>query len=169
MRKNILTIVIMAATVVNLILTIIMVFSIMPAMNKTNRLVDKVAAVIDMELEQEEAENYSVENLEPYEVKFENKQTINLTKEEGDKESHYVIIDGFYVSFNKEADDYKDIYESVQAAPVYVTDCVKAAIAEQTISTLNESAIKELALAKIQEFYNSKCIVQVSLSGYMYQ
>ena len=54
MKKNILTIVIMASTVLNLVLTIIMVFSIVPAMNKTNKLVDKVASVIDLELEKEE-------------------------------------------------------------------------------------------------------------------
>ena len=40
MKKNILTIVIMAATLVNLILTIVLVFSVMPAMNKTGNLVD---------------------------------------------------------------------------------------------------------------------------------
>ena len=71
------------------------------------------------------------------------------------------------VSFNKEADDYKDISESVQKANVYVVDCVKEAISNQTIQTLNENTIKEEALAKIQEFYKSKCIVQISLSGYM--
>lgn len=169
MKKNILTIVIMAATVVNLILTIIMVFSIVPAANKTNRLADKVAEVIDMELEQEDAENYSFEDLMPYEVEFENKQTINLKKDEGDKEAHYVVIDGFTVSLYKEADDYDKIYESVQTSPVYVTDCVKSAIAEQTINTLNEESIKASALAKIQEFYNSKCIVRMDLNGYMYQ
>lgn len=169
MRKNILTIVIMAVTVVNLILTVIMVFSIVPASNKTNRLADKVSEVIDMELEQDEAEKYSFEDLTPYEVKFENKQTINLTKQDGDKEPHYVVIEGFSVSLNKEAEDYDKIYQSVQESPVYVTDCVKAAIAEQTISTLNEGVIKESALAKIQDFYQSKCIVEVYLNGYMYQ
>lgn len=169
MKKNILTIVIMAATVVNLILTIIMVFSIVPAANKTNRLADKVAEVIDMELEQDQAEDYSFENLTPYAVDFDNKQTINLTREDGDKEAHYVVLDGFSISLNKEADDYDKIYEAVQASPVYVTGCVKSAVSEQTISTLNEEAIKASALAKIQDFYKSKCIVRVDLNGYMYQ
>ena len=42
MKKNILTIVIMASTVTNLVLTAVMMFSIVPAMNKTNKLIDKV-------------------------------------------------------------------------------------------------------------------------------
>lgn len=168
MKKNILTIVIMASTVVNLILTIVMVFSIIPAMNKTNKLVDKVASVIDLEIEKEEDAAYSVEDLEAYEIPFENKQTINL-KKDTDNEDHFVVIEGIVVSFNKEADDYSKVSESVKAASVYVTDFVKETISEQTISTLNENTIKEQALAKIQEFYDSKCIVMISLNGYMFQ
>ncbi len=168
MKKNILTIVIMASTVLNLVLTIIMVFSVVPAMNKTNKLVDKVASVIDLELEKEEDKNYDVKDLEPFDIPFENKQTINL-KQGGDGESHYVILEGISVSFNKEADDYSDVSESVKAASVYVVDCVKEAISEQTIQTLNENTVKELALAKIQEFYDSKCVVRISLLGYMFQ
>lgn len=169
MKKNILTIVIMAATVLNLVLTIIMVFSIVPAMNKTNKLANKVREVIDLEVEKEEEEQYSFKDLEPYDIAFENKQTINLKQEPGDDESHYVIIEGVSVSFNKEADDYSDISASVQESSVYVVDCVKEAISEQTIKTLNENEVKRLALQKIQDFYNSKCIVRLSLSGYMFQ
>ncbi len=169
MKKNILTIVIMASTVMNLILTIVMVFSIVPAMNKTNKLVDKVASVIDLEIDKEEEAEYSVEDLEAYPITFESKQTINLKPDGGDTESHYVVIDGITVSFNKEAEDYKTVSESVKAADVYITDFVKEAISEQTINTLNEQMVKENALAKIQDFYGSKCIVRVSLSGFMFQ
>lgn len=169
MKKNILTVVIMASTVINLILTIVMVFSIVPAMNKTNRLVDKVASVIDLEIEKEEDQQYSVEDLEAYEIKFDSKQTINLTRDTDDTESHFVVLEGVVVSFNKEADDYSKVSESVKAADVYIRDFVKEAISEQTINTLNENAVKEQALAKIQEFYGSKCIARLSLTGYMFQ
>ena len=127
-----------------------------------------MASVIDLELEKEEDKNYDVKDLEPFDIPFENKQTINL-KQGGDGESHYVILEGISVSFNKEADDYSDVSESVKAASVYVVDCVKEAISEQTIQTLNENTVKELALAKIQEFYDSKCVVRISLLGYMFQ
>lgn len=169
MKKNILTVVIMASTVINLILTIVMVFSIVPAMNKTNKLVDKVASVIDLEIEKEEDQQYSVEDLEAYTIAFESKQTINLMPEPGDNDSHFVILEGVVVSFNKEADDYSNISESVKAADVYIRDFVKEAISEQTINTLNENEVKEAALAKIQDFYGSKCIVRISLTGYMFQ
>ncbi len=171
MKKNILTIVIMASTVLNLVLTIVMVFSILPAMNKTNKLVDKVASVINLEIEPEEAADYKVEDLDTYAITFESKQTINLRSDGGDSESHFVVIDGITVSFNKNSDDYDDISEAVKTASVYVTDCVKEAIAEKSISEVqaDQNSIKELALAKIQKFYDSKCIVRISLDGFMFQ
>ena len=50
MKKNILTIIIMAATLINVVLSVVLVFAVMPAMNKTSALVDKVSSVIDLEL-----------------------------------------------------------------------------------------------------------------------
>ena len=44
MKKNILTIIVMAVSIVNLVLGIVLVFSIVPASNKTAALVDKVAS-----------------------------------------------------------------------------------------------------------------------------
>ena len=40
MKKNILTIIIMAATLINVVLSVVLVFAVMPAMNKTSALVD---------------------------------------------------------------------------------------------------------------------------------
>ena len=51
MKKNILTIVIMAASIINLILSAVLIFSVMPTMNKTSNLIDKVSSVIDLEIE----------------------------------------------------------------------------------------------------------------------
>lgn len=169
MKKNILTIAIMAASVLNLVLTIVLVFSIVPAMNKTNKLIDKVAEVINLELEKEDTMDYAVEDLEPLAITFDGKQTINLKADPGDTEAHFVVIDGITVSFNKKADDYEKIKESVTAADVYITDFVKEALAEQTITTLDENTVKESALEKIREFYGSNCIVRISLQGYMFQ
>ncbi len=159
MKKNILTIIIMASCLLNLILT----------MNKTSQLVDKVATAIDLETDAEAAGDYSIENLEPYSITFENKQTINLKPDEGDSTSHFAVLEGVTISFNTEAEDYKEISESVKAKDVYVTEIVKETIADQSMKTLDQNAVKEQALAKIQKLYGSKCIVRLALNGFMFQ
>lgn len=170
MKKNIFTVIITASTILNLALTSLIVFSVVPAMNKTNKLIDKVAAAIDLELDEgDEEEGYSAADLAPHSITFESKQTINLKRDEGDKDSHFVIIEGLDVSFNTKAEDYQEISELVNTTEVYITDIVKEEIAKQTITTLDENDIKEKALAKIQEFYKTKCIVKLSFAGYMFQ
>ncbi|MDD7349053.1 MAG: hypothetical protein PUG66_04290 [Clostridiales bacterium] len=169
MKKNILTIVIMAASLLNLVLTIVIVFAVVPTMNKTSQLVDKVATAIDLETKEEEAGEYSIESLEPYSITFENKQTINLKPDEGDKESHFAILEGVTISFNTEAEDYKEVSESVKAKDVYISEIVKETIADQSMKTLDQNEVKKQALAKIQELYGSKCIVRLSLNGFMFQ
>ncbi|MCR5797209.1 MAG: hypothetical protein K6G63_04745 [Eubacterium sp.] len=170
MKKNILTIIIAASTVLNLVLTMVLVFSVVPAMNKTNNLVDKVATAVDLELEETgQSKGYEVTDLEPYDITFDNKQTINLKREQGDTEAHFVILEGVTVSFNTKADDYDDISASVKGSGVYISDIVKEVISQETIQSLDETKIKEKALEKVKEFYKSECIVRLSLKGYMFQ
>ena len=68
MKKNILTIIIMAATLINVVLSVVLVFAVMPAMNKTSALVDKVSSVIDLEIEDPNAEEeeYTMSDLRTY-------------------------------------------------------------------------------------------------------
>ena len=169
MKKNILTIVIMAATLINLVLSAVMIFSVVPAMNKTSNLVDKVASVVDLEIEDanKDAQDYTVEDLKPFEVKYDTSLKINLQKDNGDETLHYAVLDGIVVSFNTKADDYDTIYKAVEANPVYVNDIVKETIAEYSITTINESKIKAEAIKKMQEKYNTKCIVELSLTGFL--
>ena len=78
MKKNMLTIIIMASTLVNLVLTIVLVFAIMPAMNKTSNLVDKVASVIDLEIDTADdgEEEYAISDLQIYKIEYECKRKI---------------------------------------------------------------------------------------------
>ena len=107
MKKNMMTVAIMAMCAVILILNLIMFFVMIPSFNKYNTLVNKVASNIDLEIESQnkEEEQTDVSEWEPIEIKFENKQTINLKRDEDDTDAHYAILESFTVSFNKEADD----------------------------------------------------------------
>ncbi len=170
MKKNLLTIIVMAATLVNLVLMVVMMFAVVPAMNKSNNLIDKIASVIDLEIDSEnkEEEAYTIEDMEPYTITLDNKQTVNLKQTEGDSKSYYAIFESITISYNIKADDYEKIKESVEKSNVYIIDIIKSVITEYDVKTLNEETIKNESLKRIQEFYNSKAIVSISLGGFMH-
>ncbi|MCR5692115.1 MAG: hypothetical protein K6G62_07840 [Eubacterium sp.] len=169
MKKNILTIIIMATCLVNLVMNVVLVFSIMPAMNKTSNLVDKVASVVDLEIEDanKEEEEYTIQDLVTFDIAYETSVKINLQSDEGDSKAHYAVLDGVVVSFNSKAEDFEAINTSVQTNPVYVNDIVKETISGYTVTTINEATVRQEVIKKIQEKYNSKCIVDVSLTGFL--
>lgn len=165
MKKNILTIVIMAATLINVILSAVLVFSVMPAMNKTSNLVDKVASVIDLEIEDANAEEqeYTMDDLDPYQKTYDPAVNINLKKEAGDDANHYAQLAGFTVSFNKKAEDYSKISEAIRTNDVYVDDIVRETISSYTASSFDRKKVPTEIVKKIQEKYNTKVVVEVSL------
>lgn len=166
MKKNILTIVIMAAVLVSLVLNVVLVFTVMPAMNKTSALVDKVASVIDLEIEDgnSEEQEYTIDDLETYIKTYEKAVNINLKKDVGDSSSHYAQLSGWILSFNTKADDASSISESVTANDVYADDIVKETISSYTSATIDFEKIKAEIVKRLQEKYNTKAIVEISLT-----
>lgn len=169
MKKNILTIVIMAATLVNTVLLMVLIFSVMPASNKTSNLVDKVASVIDLEIEDADPEEqeWTIDDLQAYTKTYDATVNINLKKDVGEDANHYAQLTGFSVSFNTKADDWEAISESITANDIYVDDIVKETIASYTVSTIDQTQIKTEIVKKIQEKYNTKAVVLINLDGFL--
>lgn len=51
MKKNLITVIILALVLANLILTAILVFTIIPQTKKSNQLIDQVCSAINLELQ----------------------------------------------------------------------------------------------------------------------
>ena len=168
MKKNILTIVIMAASIINLILSAVLIFSVMPTMNKTSNLIDKVSSVIDLEIESQSKDELTpIQDMDNITVTYEKNVNINLQKDAGDDTNHYAVISGIVVSLDKEADGYSDVKKLMETSTVYVEDIVKETISSFTASTITQPGIKEEAIKRLQERYDTKCIVDISLPGYL--
>ena len=86
MKKNLISIIILALLIVNIVLTAIMMFSVTGASKKTAALVDNIATALDLELvsgQEEEAEEVvSMADTETY--SFAEQMTIPHKKDEGD-------------------------------------------------------------------------------------
>ena len=107
MKKNLLSILILALLVVNLIMTGIMMFSVLNQSRKTAELIGKIAQAVDLELSAEEGEEeetaVSMGDTAVYVLSED--LTIPLARGEDDKD-HYFIV-SVSLSMNMKDKDYK--------------------------------------------------------------
>ena len=92
MKKNLLSVIILALLIVNIALTAIMMFSVTSASKKTISLVDDIASVLSIEIGDQEAEvqatTVPIENVITYDIA--DQMTVMLRKGT-DEKTHYAV------------------------------------------------------------------------------
>lgn len=170
MKKNIFSVIIAALTVINVVLTAIMFFVMLPAFQKTNNLITQVASVLNLELESGDSsgdEEYTMADTEDVVVTFESQQTLNLASGE-DGKPHFGLLDGYTLILNTKSKDYKKLNETVKNNQTKFTDIVRSVIQSHTMEDISEDVVKKEALEQIQEILDSKIVVEVTLTNFMY-
>ena len=92
MKKNLMSVLILALVVVNLVLTAILTITVLPQAKKSNELIDKVCSAINLELQSGELKDKSsvpIEQLDMYDLP--DSLTINLKNSE-DGSAHFAIV-----------------------------------------------------------------------------
>ncbi len=167
MKKNILTVIIMAMALINIVLSAIIIFVIVPTSNKTNNLVSKVAQIIDLELESPEGakEEIAVSDIETYQI--EDKLTIRL--KESDDKKHYAIVYAS-LSINKKHKDYAELNQYIADKENEIKEIFTDEFSAYTIDNVdeNKSLIKERVLSRIQDLFKSDFIINVSFGNLLY-
>lgn len=167
MKKNILTIIIMAITLINTVLLGLLIFTIVPAANRTNQLVAKVASIVDLELESPDAAEtvVSVSDIVTYDIP--DKLTINLKSGENDSDAkHYAIV---YVSLsmNSKNDKYATLQPKVEENVNPIKEIVTEEFAKYTMDEVeaNKNSIKEQVITRLQDMFQSDFIINVSFGN----
>jgi flagellar FliL protein len=167
MKKNILTIIIMAITLINTILLAVLIFAIVPTSNKTNKLVRKVAAIVDLELESPEAqEEIAVSDIEGYDLP--EQMTINLKSD--DDKSHFALVN-VSLSINTKHKDYSDLQPKIAENVNGIKEIVSDEFGKYSMDEVkeNKEVIKEQVLKRIQELFKSDFIISVSFGNIITQ
>jgi flagellar FliL protein len=168
MKKNILTIIIMAIALINTILTAVLIFVIVPTSNKTNQLVTKVASIVDLELESpEEAEaDIAVSDIVVHELA--DKLTINLKST--DDQPHYALVI-VSLSVNSKHEDTATLESKIDENKNEIKEIVTEEFGKYTMDEVkpNKNTIKEQVLKRIQEHFQSDFIINVSFGNIILQ
>lgn len=171
MKKNLISIIILALLIVNIVLTAIMMFSVTGASKKTAALVDNIATALDLELvsnqEAEVEEVVSMADTETY--SFAEPMTIPLKKGEGDDKDHYCIV-SITLAININAEGYKDYGSDLSTKEGLIKDEINSVFAQYTMEEArnDQEQIKQEILERIQTMFDSKFIYNVSFGDIMF-
>lgn len=175
MKKNLITVVILALVVVNLVLTAVLTISIVPETKKANELITKVCSAIDLDLRAGDTAGslaIKVENMVDYAVNGGEVQTINLA-DSGDGNLHYAVL-GVSLSLDSTNEDYAKFGDGAGDLSTYdnvISDTIKTEVAKHTIEEMrnDEEGVKEDILEALQNLFQSSVIVRVNFSSATYQ
>ena len=159
MRKNILTIIILAMCLINIVLSAVLIFVMVPTANKSIALVNKVAQIIDLELESPEnaISNIGVSDIETYLI--DERLTCILAK--SDNEDHYAVL-YLSLSLNKTHDDYLELQPLIKQYENNMKEIVSDEFAKYTIplaSLLSNCGTNLMLLFKFTKCFCKICIL----------
>lgn len=169
MKKNLITVIILALTLVNLVLTVVLTVSIVPETKKANELITKVCTAIDLELTAGEA--YSANTQVPIDsvVDFtiSEAMTINLAPTPGDDKNHYAVLT-VSLSLNKDDPDYK---EDMKPYENLIKSEINKVVSSHTIKDMrdNTAEVQSEILEDLRTMFGSRFIIGVGFSGAQYQ
>ncbi|MBQ9120670.1 MAG: hypothetical protein IJY09_11565 [Lachnospiraceae bacterium] len=169
MKKNILTIIILAATLVNLTLSAVMLFVYLPNAQKMNTLITKICQVIDLDLESPlpvpEDEKVAVADLESHVISSD--MVVGLSKGE-DGKIYYASIAASLV-LNTKAEDYATVSTLMTTQSERIKEIVQIEVGKLNKDNFHESreAVREAILATLQEEFETKCIYRVDFGNYL--
>ena len=172
MKKNLLSVVILALLVVNLILTGIMMFSCVSANKKTAALVNDIASVLDLELtgggsNTEEVAAVSVADTEIYNIA--DAMTVALRPSDDGKE-HYCTCEVPF-SMNKTHEDYETMSPMVATQESKIRSIIIGVIGGYTKeeAQANQKAIESEILEQVQQMFGSNFIYEAYFRDVKFQ
>lgn len=162
MKKNLMSVIILALVFANFVLTAILTFTIYPQTKKANAMIEAVCEAIDLELNSGAAtglSNLPIDQITTYAVNSGETMTINLADGE-----HYAVI-SVSLSVNTESDRYvESTTEALADKEAVIKDSISQTIRGYTKDELlnNTSEVQNEILVDLQKMFESDYVVGVS-------
>ena len=165
MKRNMLAIVILAATLINLTLSAVLIFTIVPKAQRTDELIAKIVSAIELETESGIGKNYGEIAPEDQEEYVFQNEYVNL-KPIGDEAN--VAMANITITVNKKHDDYATVQPLIEGKKTKIVAAVSSVLSDYAAAEvpMYTEDINKDALEKIQEIFQSKCIIEVTLHVY---
>lgn len=170
MKKNLMSVVILALVLANLILTAVLTISILPQTKQANELITKVCAAIDLDLEggsSTSSATVPLDQVETYNVNEGKSMTINLKAGE-DGVNHYVVME-VTLGIDTKHEDYAKYgsADQLSAKEGLIKDRIFSVVSSHTIDEMrnDQQSVQDEIVEELRKMYNSDFIVSVSCTS----
>ncbi len=163
MKRNMLAIVILAATLINLTLSAVLIFTVIPKAKRTDALIEKIVAAVELETESGIGKQYGEVAPEDQDEYTFSEKVINL-KSTGDKVSIAQV--SITITLNKKHEDYATVQPLITGKENKIVAAVSQVLSDYTAAEVSLYAkdINKDSLEKIQEIFQSDCIIEATLN-----
>ena len=165
MKKSMLNVIILALVLVNLVLTVILTFSLVSTNKKTNSLINKVAQIIDLEVSNNNSSTGSgIENVSYIDIKNNDSTDIIVSYVDNGK-TRYAVL-SVSVGLNSKAKDYSTVSTSVDNGMKVLVNKITNEANKYTYSTIsaNKSTMETDLLKEFQELFKTETIQSVLIN-----
>ena len=169
MKKNLISVIILALLIVNIVLTAIMMFSVTGTATKTSALVDNITRALNLELTAKGdagASAVPISDIATYDIA---EMTIEL-QQDAEGNQHF-FVGSITLSMNTKDKDYKtyggDMESRESLIKSEITDVISSYTVEDARS--NQDTIKSEILERIQTLFNSEFVFNVAFSDILIQ
>ena len=168
MKKNLMSVVILALVLANFVLTGLLVFTIIPETRNANKMIEAVCAAIDLELSSGVAtgtSNIPIDQIETFQINDGEPMTMNLASDDG--KNHYVVV-SIALSMNIKSDGYKEYggATGLQAKEAIIKNNINTIVRKYTKTEFDEnmSQVQNAILADMQSLFGSDFVVGVNFA-----
>lgn len=175
MKKSLLNVITLALVLINLVLTVVLTFSLVSTNNKTNSLITKVAEIIELDVGGLNPDGslangaVNVDDIQYVDVKNGDSDDITVSYSAGGK-THYVVLK-VTLGLNTKSEDYDTKSVSVNnGMRLIVSTVTNEAIKYNYDAVLaNKETIEKALLSSLQQQFQTKMICSVTISEVLVQ
>lgn len=173
MKKSMLNVITLALVLINLVLTVVLTFSLVSTNNKTNNLISKVAKIIDLDVGGTSSGsgtgNVNIDNVEYIDVMSGDSNSITVSYTDGGK-THYVVLK-VTIGLNKKSKDYETKSVSINnGMKLIVSQITNEALKYKYDSVVaNKTTIENNLLSTLRDQFQTEMIHSVTLSEILVQ
>ena len=175
MKRNLATVILLAFTILNLVLNVIIVFTLVPESKKVNNLIAQIAGAIDLDLKDDvtgeinSASDYPIDQIEVYTLADD--ITVNLKPGEDGSSSHVAVLN-VGIQMNIESEGYKKYGSTIADNETTIRATLISTVSSFSYEEImaDKQALKDACTKALDGVFDSSdFIVGVQFSSEIYQ